>query len=151
MSNRSISLSLSFILLLFVIVLFIVVLIDGYMIQPTSIIRSSSSLLSLCQLNKRIIQHKSILSNIKNSKSMSNRLLISSLKSAMSSSTTTTIPSWNDLQKNVGLTTVGNALDVEVIKRTNGIGSPHVQNKLRLFGKADEIPPITLYRDHAGW
>ena len=68
------------------------------------------------------------------------------------SSTSTKVPSWNDLQTLVGETAVGSALNKEVKLRTKGKGSAHVQNKLRLFDAPEgATPPITLYRDHAGW
>jgi glutathione S-transferase len=62
----------------------------------------------------------------------------------------TKVPSWSDLQQTAGATKVGAALNEEVLRRSKGDGSAHVQNTLRKFGKDNE-PPITLYRDHAGW
>jgi hypothetical protein len=58
--------------------------------------------------------------------------------------------SWLDLQKMVGETSVGAALNKESALRLEGKGSAHVQNKLRKFDSNDE-PVITLFRDHAGW
>lgn len=74
---------------------------------------------------------------------------------AMSSSLSSTTDavrsySWSDLQRQVGGTVVGMALNAEVELRSQGKGSAHVQNKLRQFGSEDE-PKITLFRDHAGW
>lgn len=70
---------------------------------------------------------------------------------AMSTAEAATLPSWSDLQQKVSSTVVGNALDEEVELRKSGKGSAHVQNTLRLFDSKDPNPPITLYRDHAGW
>lgn len=61
------------------------------------------------------------------------------------------IPSWSDIQSAVGETDVGQALNKEVELRSQGKGSAHVQNKLRLFDSTDNSPPITLFRDQAGW
>ena len=74
------------------------------------------------------------------------------LSLAMSSATTDAVlaNSWSDLQKQVGETVVGKALNAEAELRNQGRGSAHVQNKLRKFGSDDE-PQITLFRDHAGW
>ena len=74
------------------------------------------------------------------------------LTSYMSSNrATTSIPSWTDVQDSIGKTPVGDALNKEVKRRKDGHGSAHVQNTLRLFEYSDGTPPITLYRDHAGW
>jgi glutathione S-transferase len=61
------------------------------------------------------------------------------------------IPSWNEIQSTVGETSVGKALNSESELRSRGKGSAHVQNKLRSFGSDSQSPPITLFRDHAGW
>ncbi len=58
--------------------------------------------------------------------------------------------SWSDLQKMVGETSVGTALNNESSLRLEGKGSAHVQNRLRKFDSDDE-PVITLFRDHAAW
>lgn len=62
----------------------------------------------------------------------------------------TAILSWADLQSLSGNQPVGSALNKEAELRLRGFGSAHVQNKLRLF-TSNEMPKITLYRDHAGW
>jgi hypothetical protein len=62
-----------------------------------------------------------------------------------------TVPSWGDLKNTVGKQAVGQALNEEVQLREAGLGSAHVQNKLRKFRSDTTDPPITLYRDHAGW
>ena len=68
------------------------------------------------------------------------------------STPSTTVPSWADIQSTVGETSVGQALNKESELRSEGKGSAHVQNKLRLFdAPSSSTPPITLYRDHAGW
>ena len=69
----------------------------------------------------------------------------------LSMSATTTTPSWVDIQSEVGKTSVGEALNKEANLRKKGLGSAHVQNKLRVFDSDNQNPPITLYRDHAGW
>ena len=58
--------------------------------------------------------------------------------------------SWSGLQTAASNTKVGAALNIEVESRVRGTGAPFVQNKLRLFGSND-MPKLTLYRDHAGW
>ena len=58
--------------------------------------------------------------------------------------------SWSGLQTAASNTKVGAALNIEVESRVRGTGAPFVQNKLRLFGSND-MPQLTLYRDHAGW
>ena len=63
----------------------------------------------------------------------------------------TTALSWEDLKTLVGQTSVGTALNKEVELRSQGKGSAHVQNTLRLFDAEDTEPKIILYRDHAGW
>jgi hypothetical protein len=62
-----------------------------------------------------------------------------------------TVPSWEALKNIVGNQAVGQALNKEVQLREAGFGSAHVQNKLRKFRSDVTDPPITLYRDHAGW
>ena len=66
------------------------------------------------------------------------------------SSTQTAVPSWAELQSQSELTPVGKAMASEVQLRLMGKGSAHVQNKLRQF-HSDQIPVITLFRDHAAW
>ena len=67
-------------------------------------------------------------------------------------SSTATLPSWSELQTSVAQTPVGSALNKEVELREKGLGSAHVQNRVRLFGEqVGTTPPIKLYRDHAGW
>jgi len=68
----------------------------------------------------------------------------------MSASTTTTVPSWSDLKKQTQSTVTGSALTSDVALREEGKGSPHRENKLRLFNDSSK-PKITLYRDHAAW
>ena len=70
--------------------------------------------------------------------------------SSTSLSSDVTALSWLDLQKMVGETPVGEALNNESILRLEGKGSAHVQNKLRKFDSNEE-PVITFFRDHAGW
>jgi hypothetical protein len=70
--------------------------------------------------------------------------------SSAAATTDNTVLSWPDLQKRVGQTVVGKALNDEAELRVAGKGSAHVQNKLRMFA-SDEEPQITLFRDHAGW
>eukprot|EP00980_Cylindrotheca_fusiformis_P006770 scaffold1413_cov117-Cylindrotheca_fusiformis.AAC.10 len=71
---------------------------------------------------------------------------------SMSSATSVATPSWEELQSTVGETPVGQALNKEVDLRSQGRGSAHVQNRKRLFQSSNEDdPPITLFRDHAGW
>ena len=85
--------------------------------------------------------------------------MASSAASSSSSSRTMIIPSWSDLQSEVGSTTVGTALNAEVALRKMGQGSAHVHNTLRRFaptlssqeGSSTTTPAITVYRDHAGW
>lgn len=50
-------------------------------------------------------------------------------------------------------TPVGKSLNDEMELRKQGKGSAHVQNTLRLFESSNnnKLPPIKLYRDHAGW
>ena len=80
----------------------------------------------------------------------SNKLNSSRLQ--MSSTATATAPSWSEIFSDVGTTSVGKALNNENDLRSKGKGSAHVQNKLRQFKYPDgNTPPITLYRDHAGW
>ena len=55
-----------------------------------------------------------------------------------------------ELQSQSELTPVGKAMASEVQLRLMGKGSAHVQNKLRQF-HSDQIPVITLFRDHAAW
>jgi hypothetical protein len=70
-----------------------------------------------------------------------------------------TVPSWNDLARAASDTPVGRALDADADLRRRGLGAPHVQITLRLFGSqtssersgSDELPNLILYRDHAGW
>jgi glutathione S-transferase len=64
---------------------------------------------------------------------------------------TAIVPSWSEIQSTVGETSVGQALNNEVELRSQGKGSAHVHNKLRLFQSKDDKPVITFYRDHAGW
>ena len=74
-------------------------------------------------------------------------------------STTTVVPSWLELQQQVGGTAVGRALNDEASLRQAGQGSAHVHNTLRLFQSAasnnnsnnNNLPDITIHRDHAGW
>ena len=68
----------------------------------------------------------------------------------MTATSAAAAPAWTDLQSTIGETSVGKALNTEVELRSQGKGSAHVQNKLRLFDSSDSDPPITLYRDHAG-
>lgn len=68
-----------------------------------------------------------------------------------SSATSVATPSWEELQSTVGETSVGQALNNEIELRSQGKGSAHVRNKLRLFQNDGGDPPITLFRDHAGW
>lgn len=58
--------------------------------------------------------------------------------------------SWAVLQTAAANTAVGAALNSEQESRTVGTGAAFVQNKLRLFD-SNEMPKLTLYRDHAGW
>lgn len=66
---------------------------------------------------------------------------------AMMATTAATIPSWSDLKKTVGETSVGNALNEEETLRLEGKGSAHVSNKLRTFDSGGPEPQITLFRD----
>ncbi len=60
--------------------------------------------------------------------------------------------SWSDLQVLSASQAVGKSLNDEVKLRQSGHGSAHVQSTLRLFdANNDEMPKLTLYRDHAGW
>jgi glutathione S-transferase len=67
--------------------------------------------------------------------------------------TSTAAPSWSEIFSEVGTTSVGKALNDEGELRSKGKGSAHVGNKLRVFNNAPDqsTPPITLFRDHAGW
>ena len=120
-------------------------------------------------LRKRVIEKASqtTKSNFLSSSSSLTNYLTSRTELAMSdtqqSTTTTTktmIPftSWEELRETVGATPVGKALNKEVTLRSNGYGSAHVNNKLRLFPQSNkqeeeeqEQPEITFFRDHAGW
>lgn len=77
-------------------------------------------------------------------------LQIAAKMSSTTSTSDVTALSWSDLQKMVGETSVGAALNNESNIRLEGKGSAYVQNKLRKFDSDDE-PVITLFRDHAGW
>lgn len=84
------------------------------------------------------------------------RLSMSSSPSSSSSAASprTTVPSWSDLQTEVGSTAVGTSLNEEVALRKAGHGSAHVHNTLRKFAPSsspNETPAITVFRDHAGW
>jgi hypothetical protein len=60
------------------------------------------------------------------------------------------VSSWSELHNEIGRTPVGAALNRETELHSQGKGSAHVQNKLRMF-RSTENPTITLFRDHAGW
>ena len=65
-----------------------------------------------------------------------------------------TTSSWDDLVHQINATPVGTALTNEVQLRKTGQGSAHVHNTLRTFDDSsseNEVPPVILYRDHAGW
>ena len=77
--------------------------------------------------------------------------------SSAESPRTSVLPSWSDLQTEVGSTAVGTSLNEEVALRKTGQGSAHVHNTLRRFApsatqkETGDTPAITVYRDHAGW
>jgi hypothetical protein len=76
------------------------------------------------------------------------------MSSSDSATTTPTVYSWTDLQAQAAATAVGAALNHEHTLRQAGRGSAHVSNTLRLFDAPSDdttLPPITLFRDQAGW
>ena len=60
------------------------------------------------------------------------------------------IPSWEELQASVLATSKGSFLRTDSIERSQGAGSPHTDNDLRLFGTTGE-PRVTFYKDRASW
>jgi len=69
-----------------------------------------------------------------------------------SSPPTTTAPSWTSLQEQASVTLEGTRIKDQISLRSQGLGTPHVANKLRLQDASDESEiRLTLYRDHAGW
>ena len=74
------------------------------------------------------------------------------LRAMASSPPTTTAPSWTSLQEQASVTLEGTRIKDQISLRSQGLGTPHVANKLRLQDASDESEiRLTLYRDHAGW
>lgn len=64
---------------------------------------------------------------------------------------TSCAPSVADLAAALAATATGKRLLAEEAERARGLGVPHTDAKLRLFGKAASDVRVTLYRDTAAW